>query len=55
MGVWLSVRIDRWVKEDVRMSLASERESWLDRWWLLLVICFGLIFVSILIMFKPGA
>jgi hypothetical protein len=37
------------------MSLASERESWLDRWWPLLVIGFGLIFVSILVTFKPHA
>lgn len=32
---------------------ASHESSWVDRWWPLLVICFGLIFVSILISFKP--
>jgi steroid 5-alpha reductase family enzyme len=37
------------------MSLASKRESWLDRWWPLLVILFGLIFVSFIVTFKPGA
>lgn len=37
------------------MSLASEREPFLDRWWPLLVILFGLIFVSILVSFKPTA
>jgi hypothetical protein len=33
------------------MSVA--RESWLDRWWPLLVICFGLLFVWFLVSFKP--
>jgi len=37
------------------MSLSSEREWWFDRWWPLLVILFGLIFVSMLVTFKPGA
>jgi len=37
------------------MSLASERESWVDRWWPLLLILFGVLFVSILVTFKPGA
>jgi steroid 5-alpha reductase family enzyme len=36
------------------MSLATERESWVDRWWPLLVIGFGLVFVSVLVSFKPG-
>ena len=35
------------------MSLASDREPWCDRWWPLLVILFGIIFVSILVSFKP--
>lgn len=35
------------------MSLATEREPWFDRWWPLLVILFGVIFVSILVSFKP--
>ena len=37
------------------MSLSSERKSWFDRWFPLLVILFGLLFVSILVSFKPGA
>jgi len=37
------------------MSLATEREAWVDRWWPLLVILFGLIFVSVLVSFKPTA
>jgi hypothetical protein len=37
------------------MSLASEREPWLDRWWPLLVILFGVLFVTILVSFKPMA
>ncbi len=32
---------------------AEEKEVWLDRWWQLLVILFGIIFVSILVSFKP--
>ena len=35
------------------MSLASGREPWVDRWWPALLIAFGLIFVSILVTFKP--
>jgi hypothetical protein len=35
------------------MSSSSESQSWLDRWWLLLLILFGLIFVSILVTFSP--
>jgi hypothetical protein len=37
------------------MSLASERESWMDRWWPLLLILFGVLFVTFLVSFKPGA
>jgi hypothetical protein len=37
------------------MSLASKREPWVDRWWLVLLILFGLIFVSFIVTFKPGA
>jgi hypothetical protein len=33
--------------------MSSARESVLDRWWPLLVILFGLIFVSVLVSFKP--
>jgi steroid 5-alpha reductase family enzyme len=35
------------------MSLASERESWVDRWWPLLLILFGVFFVACLVSFKP--
>ncbi len=36
--------------------MSSSNESmWFDRWWPLLVIGFGLLFVSVLISFKPGA
>ena len=54
-----SVKIERRDKlkvgcGEVGMSLASERESWLDRWWQVLVILFGLIFVACLVSFKPG-
>jgi hypothetical protein len=33
--------------------MSSSRELVLDRWWPLLVILFGLIFVSVLVSFKP--
>jgi len=33
--------------------MSSSRESVLDRWWPLLVILFGLIFVGVLVSFKP--
>jgi hypothetical protein len=32
---------------------SSSSEVWLDRWWPLLVILFGVIFVSILVSFHP--
>ncbi len=35
------------------MSLASERGSWVDRWWPLLLILFGVIFVTCLVSFNP--
>jgi len=35
------------------MSESHEQEFWLDRWWPLLVILFGVLFVSILVSFKP--
>jgi hypothetical protein len=40
-------------KEDVAMSSSSESASWLDRWWPLLVIIFGVIFVSVIVSFSP--
>jgi steroid 5-alpha reductase family enzyme len=42
------------VKEEDAMSSSTESESWLDSWWPLLVILFGLIFVAILVTFKPA-
>ena len=36
------------------MSSSGESVSWVDRWWPLLVILFGLLFVSILVSFKPA-
>jgi hypothetical protein len=35
------------------MSASHERGFWLDRWWPLFVILFGVTFVSILVSFKP--
>jgi hypothetical protein len=40
-------------QEDVEMSASSESVSWLDRWWMLLLILFGVIFVAILTTFSP--
>ena len=34
--------------------MSSSKESWVDRYWQVLVILFGLIFVTVLITFKPG-
>jgi hypothetical protein len=41
------------VKEKVEMSSSSQTESWMDRWWPLLLIVFGLIFVTLLTTFAP--
>jgi hypothetical protein len=35
------------------MSSSSESASWLDRWWQLLLILYGVIFVFILVTFSP--
>jgi hypothetical protein len=35
------------------MSSAHEPESWFDRWWILLVIIFGLLFLTMLVSFHP--
>jgi len=35
------------------MSSSSGSVSWLDSWWPLLVILYGVIFVSILVTFSP--
>lgn len=37
------------------MSESNHSEPWIDTWWPLLVITFGLIFVSFLVFFKPVA
>ena len=34
------------------MNLSKE-SVWLDRWWPLLVILFGILFVALLVSFKP--
>jgi steroid 5-alpha reductase family enzyme len=36
------------------MSASHEKGSWVDRWWPLLLILFGVTFVTILVSFKPG-
>lgn len=35
------------------MSSSHEQESWFDRWWILLVILFGVLFVAFLDSFHP--
>jgi hypothetical protein len=35
------------------MSSSNESLSWLDRWWPLLLILFGVLFVSVLTTFSP--
>lgn len=35
------------------MSSSIESTSWVDRWWPLLVILFGVIFVAVLVSFHP--
>lgn len=30
------------------------KESWVDRYWQVFVILFGLVFVTVLVSFKPG-
>jgi hypothetical protein len=40
------------LKENVEMS-SSSASHWLDRWWPLLVILYGVLFVSILVSFHP--
>jgi hypothetical protein len=48
--VLISLKLE---KEDVEMSSSSESASWLDRWWPLLIIIFGVIFVSVIVSFSP--
>ena len=35
------------------MSAKKEREAWIDRWWPLLLIIFGVGCVGILVLFHP--
>jgi steroid 5-alpha reductase family enzyme len=35
------------------MSSSHKSEPWIDRWWPLLVIVFGLLFVTLLTQFHP--
>jgi hypothetical protein len=35
------------------MSASNDSRTWLDRWWLVLVILFGLIFVAVIANFSP--
>jgi len=35
------------------MESSSRPELWLDRWWPLFVIAFGVIFVTVLVTFHP--
>lgn len=35
------------------MSSSNESVHWLDRWWPLLVILFGLLFLTFLVSFSP--
>jgi len=37
------------------MSSSSHAEPWVERWWPLLVIGFGLVFVTVLATFHPVA
>jgi hypothetical protein len=38
----------------MEMSSSSQETVWLDEWWPLLVIIFGLIFVAFLVSFAPA-
>jgi hypothetical protein len=33
--------------------MSSSSERWLDRWWPLLVILYGVLFVTVLVTFSP--
>jgi steroid 5-alpha reductase family enzyme len=37
----------------IEMSSSSEVVSWVDNWWPLLVILFGLLFLIMLVTFSP--
>jgi hypothetical protein len=40
------------LKGEVAMSASSE-EKWIDRWWPLFLILFGVLFVTVLVSFAP--
>jgi hypothetical protein len=44
---------EKWSRRIVEMSSSSESSSWLESWWPLLVILFGVIFVTALVTFHP--
>jgi hypothetical protein len=48
-----SVRMLEERKGELLMSASHGSESWLDRWFPLLVIIFGVLFVTLLVSFKP--
>jgi hypothetical protein len=33
--------------------MSSHREPWIDRWWPLLLVCFGISFILLLALFNP--
>ena len=35
------------------MSTSEKQQNWLDEWWPVVVIVFGIIFVSVLVTFHP--
>ena len=39
--------------EVVEMSSSHESEPWMDRWWPLLVIIYGVLFVTFITQFHP--
>jgi hypothetical protein len=41
-------------KEEMRMSSSIESESWLERWWAVLVILLGVFFALLVSMWNPA-
>ena len=52
-GAGSRVGFVRCKKEMLKMSVSHKSESWVDRWFPLLVIAFGLLFLALLVGFKP--
>lgn len=44
----------RCVSEGIWMSSPSGSGAWIDRWWLVLLIVFGLVFIATLAFFHPS-